>query len=288
VNKVTLARGRATGVTASGGGRRVVLHARRGVVLAASTIQTPVILRRSGVKRGVGEHFQIHPGLGVAARFDAPVQMEFGATQGAESIHYRTTHRFKLETISMPPELLAARVPGMGKELVTRLAEYEHVAVWAAQVRAEAEGTVRPAWGGGARVRLTLTERDVRAARMACTVLAETFFAAGAREVWPGIFGVPSVLRSPDEVKHIAEGPLDPRAYSFIATHLFGAVRMGPDPRATAVGLDFATHEAERLYVVDSSVFPTNLGVNPQHSIMAVARLAASRIAETAASGVAA
>jgi len=123
---------------------------------------------------------------------------------------------------------------------------------------------------------------------MACTVLAETFFAAGAREVWPGIFGVPSVLRSPDEVKHIAEGPLDPRAYSFIATHLFGAVRMGPDPRATAVGLDFATHEAERLYVVDSSVFPTNLGVNPQHSIMAVARLAASRIAETAASGVAA
>jgi choline dehydrogenase-like flavoprotein len=29
-------------------------------------------------------------------------------------------------------------------------------------------------------------------------------------------------------------------------------------------------------------VFPTNLGVNPQHTIMAVARLAASKIAETA------
>jgi len=32
------------------------------------------------------------------------------------------------------------------------------------------------------------------------------------------------------------------------------------------------------LHVVDSSVFPTNLGVNPQHTIMAMASLAADRI----------
>jgi choline dehydrogenase-like flavoprotein len=34
------------------------------------------------------------------------------------------------------------------------------------------------------------------------------------------------------------------------------------------------------LYVVDSSLFPTNMGVNPQHSIMAIARLAAMTVAE--------
>ena len=73
-------------------------------------------------------------------------------------------------------------------------------------------------------------------------------------------------MRSVDEVKLIDEGPLDARAYSFIATHLFGAARMGPDPKASVVGLDFSTHDARGLYVVDSSVFPTNLGVNPQHS----------------------
>ena len=32
------------------------------------------------------------------------------------------------------------------------------------------------------------------------------------------------------------------------------------------------------LYVVDSSVFPTNLGVNPQHTIMALATLLAERL----------
>jgi choline dehydrogenase-like flavoprotein len=34
-----------------------------------------------------------------------------------------------------------------------------------------------------------------------------------------------------------------------------------------------------RLYVVDSSVFPTNLGVNPQHTIMAMAKIASEHIA---------
>ena len=53
---------------------------------------------------------------------------------------------------------------------------------------------------------------------------------------------------------------------------------MGIDPRSSVVGPDFECHEAAGLYVVDSSVFPTNLGVNPQHSIMAMSRLAATGI----------
>jgi choline dehydrogenase-like flavoprotein len=54
---------------------------------------------------------------------------------------------------------------------------------------------------------------------------------------------------------------------------------MAPTEREGVVGLDFSTHAAKGLYVVDSSIFPTNLGVNPQHSIMGLARLAATRVA---------
>ena len=93
------------------------------------------------------------PGLAMGGLFDRPINMAFGATQGAESIHFRKTERFKLETISLPPELAAARVPGVGAELAERLSQLGHVAIWAAQVRAEAEGTVREGWGGVDRVR---------------------------------------------------------------------------------------------------------------------------------------
>jgi len=41
---------------------------------------------------------------------------------------------------------------------------------------------------------------------------------------------------------------------------------------------DFRHHRVPGLYVADSSVFPTSLGVNPQMSIMALAQLCADRV----------
>jgi choline dehydrogenase-like flavoprotein len=295
VEKVLVEDGRATGVlahTTSDEGdeegaarttRTVRLHARRGVLVAASTIQTPNILRRSGIRaQALGEHFQCHPGYGLGGVFDAPVEMSFGATQGAECTHLRKTERIKLETISMAPELAAVRIPGIGRELMRNFGVFSNLAVWAVVVRAEAEGTVRPGWGGRDKVKLSLTTADIQRFRKGTAMLARMMFEAGAREVWPGIYGLPSVIRSIDQVRLIEEASLDSRFWSFITTHLFGAARMGVDPRTSVVGPDFQTHEAKGFYVVDSSVFPTNLGVNPQHSIMGMSRLAATRIAEAA------
>ena len=81
--------------------------------------------------------------------------------------------------------------------------------------------------------------------------------------------------------------PADPAAYSMILSHLFGTARMSVRPQDGVVGADFRVHGTQNLYVVDSSVFPTNLGVNPQHTIMAIARLAAMRVAAKALSKVA-
>jgi len=261
-------------------GVRVRLNARLGVIVAASTIQTPNLLRRSGLgARALGRHFQAHPGIGVAGIFDRPIGMDFGTTQGAETAHFRKSEGFKIETISMPPELLAARMPGAGTDLMRRLGEYPNIGVWGMQIRSEAEGVVKTGFGGRDKVVYSLTERDMLKARKGLAFLATLMLEQGAREIWPGVHGLASAMHGIDEARKIESGPLDPRAYGFIATHFFGAARMGSDPRASVVGHDFETHEVKGLYVVDSSVFPTNLGVNPQHTIMAVARLAASRIA---------
>jgi choline dehydrogenase-like flavoprotein len=53
---------------------------------------------------------------------------------------------------------------------------------------------------------------------------------------------------------------------------------MSRSPEDGVVAPDFRVHGTENLYVVDSSVFPTNLGVNPQLAIMSLARIAAARI----------
>ena len=280
VGRVRITGGVATGVEATtGAGGKLTIIARQGVVVAASTIQTPNILRRSGLRaRALGRNLMMHPGVGMAALYDDDVCMHRGVTQGMETLSFRLTDRFKLESLALSPELAAVRIPGIGASFVRGLSDYRKIALWGVQVRARAVGTVG-SFAGDDVVRYTLLPGDLRIGKRGLKVLAEIAFATGAREVWPGIFGMPDVLRSPDDLRIIDEVPDDPRLFMYIASHMFGAARMGPDPRDSVVGLDFSTHEVKRLFVVDSSLFPTNLGVNPQHPIMGIAMVASERIA---------
>jgi choline dehydrogenase-like flavoprotein len=159
------------------------------------------------------------------------------------------------------------------------MAEAGHMAVWAVQLRAYAEGSVRPGLFG-TDIRFEMTTDDMTNLRKGLRLTAELMFAAGAREVIPGIAGLPVRLTSPDQARLIEAGPSDPACYSLLLTHLFGTARMSVRPSEGVVGTDFAAHGARGLYVIDSSIFPTNLGVNPQNPIMGIAMHAAKQLAD--------
>ncbi|MCC6213846.1 MAG: GMC family oxidoreductase [Polyangiaceae bacterium] len=284
--RVMVSGARATGVVgrfASRGGARgpaMRARARRAVLLAASAIQTPLLLAASGVGRRsglVGARLQAHPGAGVVAVFDRPVRPWFGATQGYESTHYYA-ERMKFEAVGMPLEFAAARFPGVGPAGMRELGEHAHTAIWGVQVRARAHGSVGRGLFG-TRVRYDMTDDDLQVLRLGIRRLCEVGFAAGAREVWPGVHGVPEAIRSLDELAPLERIPPDPRRFHCIMAHLFGTAVMGRHASTSVVAPSFETHELAGLHVVDSSVFPTNLGVNPQHTICSIAWLAAERLA---------
>ncbi len=252
-------------------GPRFTVRARRGVLVAASVTQSAVLLARSGLRsRALGTLFRAHPGTGIFGVYDAPIDQNLGATQGWASTAFRIEPGLKLETLAIPPEMVAGRLPGGGRELVRRFREYRHVAMWVAAVRAESTGTVKPGLLGGPVVRYVLDEPDMRRFRDGLAKVARMHFSAGAREVIPGIHGLPYKL-GPDEVHRIEEGPLDPRCYIAILSHLFGGCPMSADPRQGVVDERGKVHGVEGLYVADASVIPTTIGVNPQHTIMALA-----------------
>ena len=154
------------------------------------------------------------------------------------------------------------------------------MAMWGVDLRACAEGTVSERFGRPV-IRFGLDGRDMSNLRAALRFTAEMFFAAGARAVLPGVAGLPDRI-NPGDARLLANGPEDARAYSLITTHLFGTARMSVRPEAGVVGPDFAVHGTRNLFVVDSSVFPTNTGVNPQLSIMGVAMHAANMMLDRA------
>ncbi len=285
VERIVSHEGRATGVVArfkSGAAPTLTVLARKGVVVCASAVQTPNLLRRSSVRSpALGQYFQVHPGVSIGGRFDRPIRQEFGATQGFNSMHFAKSHRFKLESVSLQPELMAMNIAGAGHTLTRHLENFDHLMAWAVALRGEANGSVK-GFLGGDQVFYTPTRLDMERIRTGLKVLTQMMFEVGALEVWPGVHGMPASLRSADELHRWDDASLDPRAYNLIATHLFGAARIGPEPKGSVIGLDFQAHELERLWVLDSSLFPSNLGTNPQLTIMAIARLGAQQISSDA------
>jgi choline dehydrogenase-like flavoprotein len=253
--------------------------ARRAVILGASAIQTPQILQESGIDGvHVGRHFQAHPGCALIGVFEEKVDMWFGATQGFDADEHRRVGRYKVETISLQPEILFARLPGAGRRWLSSMAEARHMAIWAVQMRAYAEGSVRKRFFG-ADIQFSLNARDMVNMRRGLRFTADMYFAAGAKSILPGIHGLPERI-FPGEQWMLEAGPSDPACYSMILSHLFGTARMSLRGCDGVVGPDFGVHGTRGLYVLDSSVFPTNTGVNPQHAIMGAAWLGSERLAE--------
>lgn len=247
------------------------VRAREAVVIAASVTHSPAILERSGVRSpALGKYFRAHPGTGVFGIYDEPVDTNTGATQGWASTAFREEPGLKLETLSIPFEMVASRLSGGGRRLMERLSEYRHLCMWCHAVRAESVGTVHDGLFDKPVIKYGLNKQDMLRFREGMKLLARTHFAAGATKILPGIQGMPYELTA-DQVGLLDDAPLDPRAYIAILSHLFGGCTMGDDPKDAVTDGSGRVHGYEGLVVADASVIPSNLGVNPQHTIMALA-----------------
>ncbi|GAB4211939.1 MAG: GMC family oxidoreductase N-terminal domain-containing protein [Sandaracinaceae bacterium] len=280
--RVVLAGGRATAVRGrvSDGERtgRFEVRARRGVIVAASAIFSPLLLAASGVRHPLlGERFQAHPGAAVVGAFDEEVAMGFGASQGYE-VPLRD-RGYKMEGLALPPDMLAARLPGAGAAWQERVADLGRYAQWGAVVRMEAHGRVRRGLFDGVSVRYEPTAKDLAVVREALLLAGRMMFAAGAREVYPGLASMPEIVRSEEELERTMPAVLARADVHLVASHLFGTTCAAAEPSRGVVDERLAVRGVEGLFVMDASVFPTNLGVNPQHSIMGVVWCAAEALA---------
>lgn len=255
-----------------------VIRANRGVLLAASATGTAPLLWRSGVKLPyLGNGWRGHPGAGIVGVYDKPVDMHVGPSQAAASMHYRENIGIKLESLSLPLELFAARVGGAGSELMQKLSEYRNCAMWVSAVRADAVGQLRRTVFGGTALRYAPTPKDLERLRQGCKIVAQLHFAAGAKKIWPGIYGLPPEI-GPNDLHLLDNAPLKNKSYTWVLSHLFGGAILGNNPNESVVAPDLHVRGVRGLHVVDASAIPTTLGVNPQHTIMALAMVTADRL----------
>ena len=130
-------------------------------------------------------------------------------------------------------------------------------------------------------VKYGLNPTDMKKFREGVYQVARLHFAAGAKQVLPGIHGMPWAI-GPDELESLREATTDPRAYVAILSHLFGGCVIGANPDESVCDEHGKVRGYEGLYVADASTIPNTIGVNPQHTIMGLARTYADQMLASA------
>ena len=270
--EVLVAGGRARGVmarTAAGGRLRVDAGL---VVVAAGTIHTPGLLRRSGVRHPeLGRNLSVHPCSGVWAEFEDPVEQWRGVPQ-AYAVDEFAAEGIMLEGWAGPPDMLALSLPALGAEHRRLMLAARHVAQAGLMIRDRSRGRVR----GPARrplIRYDLIPDDARRVVTAVARAAELELAAGATAVHVPIRGAAPV-RSRAEARALERARVRAGDLGLSAFHPLGTAAAG-----SVVDGDLRVAAVEGLVVADGSVVPSALGVNPQLTIMALATRAAFRAA---------
>ncbi len=214
--------------------------------VCGGAVQTPVLLRRSGVRRNVGNSLSMHPAVRVVARFENNIN------DPNEGVPVYQVTQFKPHitiggSYSGRPHLalwLAGR-----KDFAKYIDEYRRLAIFYTLIKASAKGTVRAIpmldepW-----VNLPMGPADWDLLKQGLTHLEEMLKEAKAVEMF-----------MPDRL-------------DLSTIHLFSSCPMGEDITRCAVDSYGRVHGFDNLYINDASMLPSPPGVNPQATIMAIAR----------------
>jgi choline dehydrogenase-like flavoprotein len=269
---------------------RLIVHARKGVVLAGGAINTPALLLRShaGTDSGaVGKRTFLHPTVPLVAYYDQPIEGFYGPPQSVSVHHFADRGArvgYFLETAPVHPMLGAIAVPGFGaahRQLAERLPFVQAtIALLIDGHHDDDGGQVSVTRAGRISLRYPLHASLREAAIDALGNMARLQLAAGAREVMT-LHETPIVIRSEADIARIADAPFVANGHTLFSAHQMGGCAMGSDPRRSVVNTRGRHHQLENLWIVDGSIFPTSLGANPQLSVYAHARLFAAAIAQT-------
>ncbi|KAF2815869.1 long-chain fatty alcohol dehydrogenase [Mytilinidion resinicola] len=275
--------------------REVIIRAKR-VIVSAGTMQSPLILLRSGLKnKQIGRNLYLHPVCILGAVYPDEVRPWEGGILTSVCNEFENLdgkgHGCKLEATNMIPSSFLTLLPWTsGLEFKMSAARMKHMAGYIAICRDRDTGYVYPdPVDGRARIAYTTSAFDKANLIEGLVGLAKIQYAAGASEIFAALPGVAPFIRSPPTTTDTdadEAGINDPRfnewldgirkhglpapQTQFVCAHQMGTCRMGPSERGSVVDPRGKVWGTEGLYVSDASVFPSASGVNPMVSNMAI------------------
>jgi choline dehydrogenase-like flavoprotein len=280
--------------------RKVIINAKR-IIVSGGTMQSPLLLLRSGLKNPqIGRNLHVHPVGFLGAVYDEEINPWDGAILTSVVGEYENLdgkgHGAKLEATNMIPSSWLTWLAWKGG-LTYKLnaARMKHMAGYISISRDRDTGRVyADPVDGRVRFQYSPSKFDKNHILEGLVALAKIQYVEGASEIFTVIPGVSTFVRDPaaprgdginderfqawlDEIR--AVGFPTPES-SFLSAHQMGTCRMSALEKDGVVDSRGRVWGTEGLYVADASVFPSASGVNPMVTNMAISDWISRGIAE--------
>ncbi len=276
-------------------GHRAIITARH-VVAAGGAIGSPGLLLRSALPdphHRLGKRTFLHLVNLSAALMPEPVRGFEGAPQSIYSDQFLWPEGegeaggklgYKLEVPPVHPLLGASVLRTHGPLHAEMMARFADTQAAIALLRdgfhpSEPGGTVGLRYDGSPELDYRLNDRLVDGLKRAYFSMAELQFAAGAESVLPQHTEARPYRSWAEARRAIAELTVAPHHAALFSAHVMGGCAMGQNPKKAVVDSRGRHHQVEGLSLIDGSIFPTSLGVNPQLTIYALASKLATELA---------
>ncbi|KAL1593077.1 hypothetical protein SLS59_009402 [Nothophoma quercina] len=271
--------------------RKVILKAKR-VIVSAGTMQSPLLLLRSGLKNPqIGRNLYVHPVTLLGAIYQEEIKPWEGAILTSVVGEYENLdgkgHGAKLEATNMIPSSWLIWLDWKsGLQYKLDAARMKHMAGYISICKDRDTGRVYPdPVDGRVRFSYTPSKFDKKHIMQGLLALARIQYVEGASEIFTTIPGV-SVFKRDPSLPASGDGINDERFRAwleevettgfpspesvFVSAHQMGTCRMSKVEKEGVVDPKGRVWGTEGLYVADASVFPSASGVNPMVTNMAI------------------
>jgi len=258
------------------------------VVSSCGAINGPALFLRSGLnnKNIIGKRTFLHPVIGVAAEFEKPIKGFYGAPQSISSHQFIDRGQDKIgyfiEVAPTHPILASTAASSFGANqqlFMKKLSNLSFlIAIHADGIHPEDSGgsvSLRPS--GRPKISYPVSPLLQEAFSHSHTSLAKIALAAGAKNCHT-MHVQGSLIESNNDIAKLQQQEYGALKHGIFSAHQMGGLPMGKDPNISIVNPKFRHHTLENLYVVDGSIFPTALGVNPSQTIYTLALIASENI----------
>lgn len=294
VKRIIIKKGVATGALVLYNGRELIIHAKK-VIMSAGTLNTPCILKQSGLRNGsIGKNLKLHPCSFVIGHWEAELTRshEGGILTAVGLAAFNRDgkgHGAYLEVVSNQPGLHAAMLPWRSAlDWKKSFMKYPHSASYISLTRDKDCGFVYPDPVDGKPTISYLPSAFDRESILEGVVrLCDVCLASGADEITTAQVDVPAFR--PNKASKL--GIYDPAYKAWIEkvrsagiipgrTAMGSAHQMGTCAIGTVCDENAKVLGVKNLWIADASVFPTSSGVNPMVTTMALAHRTALKIIE--------